>query len=84
MNHWHDECQKYKTMIQRKAQIKARCFFCLSPQHFYREAMFLLPKNGNHHSSLCPSKFGGQNETNIDGNFNNYTEENLIGDRGND
>ena len=84
MNHWHDECQKYKTMTKRKAQIKGRCFVCLSPQHFYRQCKSEKPcffaGQGNHHSSLCPSKFGDQNETNIDGNFNNYTEENLIGD----
>ena len=85
MNHWHDECQKYKTMTQRKTQIKGRCFVCLSPQHFYRQCKsekpcFFCRRKGIHHSSLCPSKFGDQNETNIDGNFNNYTKENLIGD----
>ena len=37
MSHWHDECQKFKTVQQRKSQIKGRCFICLSTQHFCRQ-----------------------------------------------
>ena len=61
-NHWHDECQKYKTLQQRKMQIKGRCFICLSTQHFFRQCKsdkpcYLCRWKGNHHTSLCPSKF---------------------------
>ena len=37
LNHWHDECQKHKTLQQRKVQIRGRCFICFSTQHLFRQ-----------------------------------------------
>ena len=60
--HWSDECQKYKTLFERKAQLKGRCFVCLSDRHRFRECSsnkpcFHCKRRGNHHQSLCPEKF---------------------------
>ena len=66
-SHWADECQKFKSLSERKAQVKGRCFVCLSPKHFFRQcpsdkACFYCKRKSNHHSSLCPTKFGGEVE----------------------
>ena len=62
-SHWADECQKYKTVEERKKQARGRCFICLSKKHLFRECVsekqcFYCKRKNNHHSSLCPSKFG--------------------------
>ena len=36
-SHWADECQKYKTIVERKWQLKGKCFVCLSEKHFSRD-----------------------------------------------
>ena len=61
-SHWADECQKYKTIVERKWQLKGKCFVCLSEKHFSRDcssqkSCFHCKKKGNHHQSLCPIKF---------------------------
>ena len=74
--HWSDECQRYKTVEERKEKIRGRCFVCLSNNHFFRECTVKKPcfhckRKGNHHSSLCPVKFasppedGGEPEAGI-------------------
>ena len=70
-SHWSDECQRYKTLTERKGQLRGRCFVCLSDKHRYREctsykACFYCKRKGNHHQSLCPEKFSYQhpNENN--------------------
>ena len=62
-SHWSDECQTYKSLDQRKLKVKGRCFVCLSETHQFRtckseKPCFHCKRKGNHHSSLCPSKFG--------------------------
>ena len=36
-SHWSDEYQRYKTLMERKGQLRGRCFVCLSDKHRYRE-----------------------------------------------
>ena len=67
-NHWSDECQRYKTIDERKAKIRGRCFNCLRTDHLFRRCgsekpCFYCKRKKNHHSSLCPDKFTGPNET---------------------
>ena len=62
LNHWHDECQKYKTIQQRKLQIKGTCFVCPSSQEYYYQcksdrACFQCRRKRGNQSSLCPKKF---------------------------
>ena len=62
-SHWSDECQQFKTVVERKGQIKGRYFICLSPKHLYRNCLsrkpcFYCKERSQHHSALCPSKFG--------------------------
>ena len=62
MSHYPDECQKFKTVEQRKGQIKGRCFVCFSQNHFVSQCKsgkvcFYCKKRNNHHSSLCNRKF---------------------------
>ena len=80
MSHWHDQCQKFKTLRQRKPQIKGRCYVCLSTQHLFRQCKsekpcFYCRKKGNHHSSLCPGQFGDQQL--IESEATTPTQENL-------
>ena len=62
-NHWSDECQQFKILEERKSKIRGRCFICLSNKHLYCECLsekpcFYCKRKRNHHSSLCPTKFG--------------------------
>lgn len=60
--HWSDECQKYKTIDERKVHLKGCCFKCLRKGHKSSDC-----KKGklcvhcgalnSHHRSLCPKKF---------------------------
>ena len=76
MSNWADECQKYKTLQQRKSRMNGRCFICLSPNHFCRDcksdrACFYCKRKKSHHSSLCPRKFGSgfsENEATVESN----------------
>ncbi|CAG2197218.1 unnamed protein product [Mytilus edulis] len=61
--HWSDQCPKYKTIDERKAQLKGSCYKCFRNTHKSAEC-----KKGklcvhcgvlnSHHRSLCPKKFG--------------------------
>ena len=67
--HWSDECQRYKTVTERKEKIRGRCFVCLGNNHFFRECTVQKPcyhckRKGNHHSSLCPVKFSSVDDSN--------------------
>lgn len=78
LNHWADECQKYKTVQQRKNQLTGRCFVCLSSNHFFREcqserACFYCKQKKSHHLSLCPRKF----QTSIPDNQNDKSKQDL-------
>ena len=60
--HWSDECPKYRTVSERKKQLKDSCFKCLKTGHIAKDC-----KKGNvcvhcgevndHHRSLCTKKF---------------------------
>ena len=69
-NHYNDECQKYSTLDQRKAQMGNRCYICLRPGHYAkacRSARSCYHCNGkSHHRSLCPDKFGPESTLNAD------------------
>ncbi|XP_028518889.1 uncharacterized protein LOC110251976 [Exaiptasia diaphana] len=63
--HWSDECNVYKTVEERKAKIKGRCYNCLSNKHMLREcqmekACYYCKKKKNHHRSLCPTTFSSK------------------------
>ena len=36
-SHWSDECQKYKTISERKSRLRGRCYVCFSDKHLVRE-----------------------------------------------
>ncbi|CAG2208913.1 unnamed protein product [Mytilus edulis] len=64
--HWSDECQKFKTIEERKRQLKGSCFKCLKAGH----GSFECKRNklcihcnevNSHHRSLCPKKFNTKN-----------------------
>ena len=85
MNHWHDECQRYKTLQVRKAQIRGRCFNCLSTQHLFRQCTsekpcFYCRRKGNHHSSLCPTKFDEEKQTKREENKDDQKDAQMVGD----
>ena len=80
LKHWSDECQSFKTIEERKLQAKGRCFICLSKKHLFRQclsqkACFYCKQKSNHHSALCPTRFGGESEHE---NNNNETIPTLI------
>ena len=65
-NHWSDECQKFKTVEDRKPKVTGRCFICFSTNHkswscTSEITCFYCNKKKNHHSSLCPTKFAKVN-----------------------
>ena len=71
-SHWSDECQLYKTLFERKRNLRGKCFVCLSDKHLVREctshkACFHCKRRGNHHQSLCPEKFPEQANDNEEG-----------------
>ncbi|XP_063427160.1 uncharacterized protein LOC134710700 [Mytilus trossulus] len=64
--HWSDECQKFKTIEERKRKLKGTCFKCLKAGH----GSFECKRNklcihcnevNSHHRSLCPKKFNTKN-----------------------
>ena len=66
--HWTDECQKYRTVEDRKQRIKGKCFICLRPGHRIKDCKVVKPcyhckESRSHHRSLCPRKFPHQRET---------------------
>ncbi|XP_060608440.1 uncharacterized protein LOC132760479 [Ruditapes philippinarum] len=61
-NHWSDECPKFKTIGERKAQIKGCCYKCLKEGHMSPDCKSIrvcvyCNKSNVHHRSLCPEKF---------------------------
>ena len=73
LNHWSDECQKFKTLEQRKMKAKGRCFICMSTVLFFRQCKSSSPcfhckRKENHHSSLCPQKFASPKKNDDEGN----------------
>ena len=60
--HWSDECPKYKTIEERKSQLKNCCFKCLRPGHKSLDCQkgkmcIHCGEQNTHHRSLCPKKF---------------------------
>lgn len=56
--HWSGECDKYKTISDRKAHIKGSCFKCLKEGNSYKECKtkrkcVYCGKMDIHHRSLC-------------------------------
>ena len=85
--HWADECQRYKTLEERKAMIKGRCFVCLGTDHLFRNCKndkpcFYCRRRRHQHSSLCPEKFGkvkDESETNLLGSaLSSYANQEVL------
>lgn len=60
--HWSDECTKYRTLEERKKQLKDCCFKCLKKGHMSKECKTSKTcvhcgASNDHHRSLCPKKF---------------------------
>ena len=61
-NHWSDECQNFKSIDERKKQLKGSCSKCLKEGHYTRDCKSAKQcvycwEFSVHHRSLCPSKF---------------------------
>ena len=60
--HWSDECPKYRTVYERKKQLKDSCYKCLKLGHMSKDckkgkACVHCGEVNTHHRSLCPKKF---------------------------
>ena len=60
--HWSDECPKYRTVYERKKQLKDSCYKCLKLGHMSKDckmgkASVHCGEVNTHHRSLCPKKF---------------------------
>ena len=60
--HWSDECPKYRTVAERKKQLKDSCFKCLKTGHRAKDckkgkACVHCGEVNDHHRSLCRKKF---------------------------
>ena len=62
-NHWNDMCTIYRTAIDRKKQLKFRCYICLQSGHRafeckIKKTCHFCRRRNHHHRSLCENKFG--------------------------
>ena len=60
--HWSDECYHFKTMEERKKQLKDSCFRCLKVGHLAKDCVInktcvYCGEAYVHHRSLCPKKY---------------------------
>lgn len=60
--HWSDECNKYKTVDERKKKIKGSCFRCLKDSHIAPECKsskvcVYCGVKDVHHRSLCDKRY---------------------------
>ena len=65
--HWSDECRTYATIEARKSKIDGSCYSCLKPGHRSsacnkKKPCYYCKKIGNHHRSLCPTKFSHETQ----------------------
>ena len=56
--HWSDDCQRFKTVNERKAQVKGKCFICFNNSHQARactsqKQCFHCKKKNSHHCWDC-------------------------------
>ncbi|KAK7601984.1 hypothetical protein V9T40_009425 [Parthenolecanium corni] len=60
-DHFNDECDKHKTLAERKELIKDRCNKCLRPDHADSECKTrrtcFYCRDPAHHSALCPKQY---------------------------
>ena len=60
--HWSDGCPKYRTIEERKKQLKASCYKCLKTGHMSKDckrnkACVHCGEVNTDHRSLCPKKY---------------------------
>ncbi|MCG8034488.1 MAG: DUF1759 domain-containing protein [Candidatus Thiodiazotropha taylori] len=86
--HWSDECPTYRTVKERKQQLKDSCFKCLKTGHLAKECKrskvcVHCGEVNAHHRSLCPKKFkqvtnNTPQEVNVLTEQSNVREENAL------
>ena len=60
--HWSDKCPKYRTIEERKKQLKGSCYKCLKTGHMSKDckrnkACVHCGEVNTDHRSLCPKKY---------------------------
>ena len=80
---WSDKCPTYRTVKERKQQLKDSCFNCLKTGHLAKECkrskICVHCGEGNaHHRSLCPKKFKEVISAKIPQEVNVLTEQNTV------
>ena len=79
-HHWSDECPTFRTLKDRKQQLKDSCFKCLRIGHLAKECKrskvcVHCGKANDHHRSLCPKKFKQSNDVRSPQEVNALTEQ---------
>uniref|UniRef100_A0A8D8UC74 Peptidase aspartic putative domain-containing protein n=1 Tax=Cacopsylla melanoneura TaxID=428564 RepID=A0A8D8UC74_9HEMI len=69
--HANYECNKYRSVDERRQRMLDRCFLCLSQSHFFgncpvrnRTSCYYCKQIGHHNSAICPKQFGGGKHVN--------------------
>ena len=88
--HWSDECPRYRTVSERKRQLKDSCYKCLKAGHMSKDckrskACVHCGEVNTHHRSLCPKKYASNvstahlvEETDEKAEIDEFAEENVM------
>ena len=79
-HHWSDECPTFRTLKDRKQQLKDSCYKCLRIGHLAKECKrskvcVHCGEANSHHRSLCPKKFKQSNGVRAPQEVNVLTEQ---------
>ena len=82
--HWSDECLKYRTVDERKKQLKDSCYKCLKTGHMSRDcktgkACVHCGEGNDHHRGLCPKIFmNTTSSAHLTEEISAFSEENVL------
>ena len=88
--HWSDECPKYRTVSERKRQLKDSCYKCLKAGHMSKDCKHSkvcvhCGEVNTHHRCLCPKKYASNvstahlvEETDAKAEIDEFAEENIM------